>query len=217
MQYTVEMDNFETILVEQFGTNEPIFIGEIKSLFPYVTEVTIFNWLNNALEEETLRKYQRGVYYLPDKTDLLGLGERTLSPNKVIMKKYISNLEDVYGFRSGLNLDNEVHISPQVPATLEITTNKASARVREIEPFGGYRKITLKRPRVGITKENVDAQRFLDVITRVPLEALSNFERKRMAEFTQEVEKARVLDCLPYYPAKTSKKLMESGYFDVLA
>jgi len=211
------MADFVDILIENYGTNEPIFTEEIKGLFPDVSEVTIFNWLNTSLEDEALRKYQRGVYYVPEKTGMLGLGERALSPDKVISKKYLRNQDEVYGFRSGLNLENEVHVSSQVPATLEITSNRESARTRNIEPFGGYRKITLKRPRVAITKENVDAQRFLDVVSRVPLEALSSLERDSMIEFSKTVEKVRVLDCLPYYPAKTSKRLMESGYYDVLA
>jgi len=211
------MDEFVNILIERLGINEPIFTEEIKGLFPNVSEMTVFNWLNAALSEKVLRKYQRGVYYVPDTTILFGLEERKLSPEKVLKKKYLRNEGSIYGFRSGLNLDNEVHISPQVPATLEITTNKASARVREIEPFGGYRKITLKKPRIEINKENVDAQRFLDIITRVPLAALSALERDFMTEFARTVERGKVLDCLPYYPAKTSKRLMESGYYDVLA
>ena len=211
------MTNFVDILTKTYSTNEPIFTEEIKGIFPDVSEVTIFNWLNASLEDEAIRRYQRGIYYIPEKADPLGLGKPTLSPDKVINKRYLRNQDEVYGFRSGLNLENEIHISPQVPATLEITTNKASARVRDIEPFGGYRRITLKKPRTAITKENIDAQRFLDIVSRVPLEVLSGLERDSMVEFTKTVEKARVLDCLPYYPAKTSKKLMESGYYDVLA
>lgn len=205
------------ILADRFGINEPIFTDEIKELFPDVTEMTIFNWLNTALEEESIRKFQRGVYYIPDKSSLYGLGERKLSSDVVIAKRYLIDNDKVYGFKSGLNLENEVHVSSQVPATLEITTNKTSARVREIEPFGGYRKIVLKKPRIEITKENVNAQRFLDVITRAPLESLSSLEKDYMTEFAEKVEKNTVLEILPYYPAKTSKRLIESGYYDVLA
>lgn len=211
------MNEFLNILVERFNVCEPIFTEEIKELFPDYSEVAVFNWIKAALEDETLRKAQRGVYYLPEKTNLLGLGESMLSPEKILIKKYLQNRNEVYGFRSGLNLENEIHISPQVPATLEITTNKASARVRNIDAFGGYREITLRKPRIKVTKENVDAQRLLDTITRVPIQALNSFEQEAMVSFVKTIDKGRVVECLPYFPAKTSKNLMESGYYDVLA
>jgi hypothetical protein len=78
------MSDLANILTESFGVNEPIFTEEILGLFPAVTEMTVFNRLGSALKDGTLRKFRRGVYYVPDKTDPLGLGVGALSADKVI-------------------------------------------------------------------------------------------------------------------------------------
>lgn len=211
------MKDFADILRNRFGLNQPILASEIKGLFPDVFEVTIYQWIDKALEGESLRKYRRGVYYLPKKGVISRLGEMKLSPDLVLQKQYIRDEDNVYGYRSGLNLENEVGISPQHPATLEITTNNASKRVRDIEPFGGYKAIKLRKPRVEISEENVDALRFLDLITQVPLVGITSLERERFEKFAKTVDKRLVIECLGYYPAKTSKRLIESEYLDVLA
>jgi hypothetical protein len=210
------MNEFVDILADQFGVDKPIMIEEIRGSFPDVSEVTIYKWLDRAMSDSTIRKFKRGVYYLP-KESALGLGELPLSAEAVIRKKYLSKGDVVYGYLSGLNLENAAGVSPQVPATLEITTNKTSKRVREIEPFGGWRKITLRKPRIEITKDNVDALRFLDLVTRAPFEFFDDLERWSMSQFAKSVDKSKVIECLRYYPAKTAKNLMESGYLDVLA
>jgi hypothetical protein len=168
------------------------------------------------MDDGTVRKFKRGVYYLPTES-VLGLGELPLSAEDVIRKKYLSKGDIVYGYVSGLNLENAIGVSPQVPATLEITTNKTSKRVREIESFGGWRKITLRKPRIEITEDNVDALRFLDLITKTPFEFFDDLERRSMNRFAKSVDKSKVIECLRYYPAKTAKNLMESEYLDVLA
>lgn len=211
------MNEFTDTLCNAFDLNQPIMVAEINKLFPNVSKVTVYKWIEEALSAKKLRKFRRGVYYLPKEGGILGLGEIPLSPDLVIQKQYIKDGERVFGYRSGLNLENEIGVSPQVPATLEITTNKASKRVRSIEPFGGYREITLRKPRLEITNENVDALRFLDLITRVPLEGITTFEKARLKVFAQKIQRDSVLECLGSYPAKTSKKLIESEYLDVFA
>jgi hypothetical protein len=168
--------------------------GDILATFSDVSEATVFNWLDKVLEEETIRKYRRGVYYIPEVDDCLGLGEIPLSPIKVIYKKYIGGGDIVYGYISGLNLENEIGVSSQVPGTLEVTTNKESKWIREIEPFGGWRKITLRKPRVEVTKSNVNELRFLDLISRVPLTVLDEGEQQSMKKLAESISKDRVLD-----------------------
>jgi hypothetical protein len=210
------MNSFVDILFDRFGQGEPILTGDLLTTFSDVSEATVFNWLDKALEEETIKKYRRGVYYIPEVDDCFGLGEIPLSPTKIIYRKYVGDGDIVYGYISGLNLENEVGVSSQVPGTLEVTTNKESKRVREIEPFGGWRKITLRKPRVKVTKSNVNELRFLDLISRVPLSALDEGEQQSMKKLAKSINRDRVFDCLHYYPAKTAKQLIESEYMGVL-
>jgi hypothetical protein len=210
------MDDFTDRVRDLFGENEPIFTDELIEVFSDASKMTVFNWLNGALDDGRLRRYSRGVYYIPE-SSLVGLGSVPLSSLKVIKKKYLSDGGMVYGYVSGLNLENEAGISPQVPATLEITTNRASKRVRKIEPFGGWRSITLRTPRVEVNRDNVDVLRFLDLITDASLQSLSNLEKRNMRAFFEGIDGNMIVSTLRYYPAKTAKRLLESEYRNVLA
>jgi predicted transcriptional regulator of viral defense system len=208
------MDNFVDILRERFGEDEPILSDEIIAEFPDVCKVTTFNRLNTALEDGRMERFGRGVYFIPREGVL---GKVPLLPLKVIKKKYLGEGDNVCGYISGLNLENEIGVSPQVPATLEITTNNASRRIREIEPFGGWRKITLRTPRTKITKENVDALRFLDLLTNVSLTTLDDLELRNLKKLSGSLDRNTVMECIRYYPAKTSKRLLEREAIDVFA
>ena len=135
---------------------------------------------------------------------------------KVVKKKYLSDGDEVFGYTSGLNLENEAGASSQVPATLEITTNNARKRARNIEPFGGWRKITIGTPRTTVTK-NVDALRFLDLITRMPFEVLDNRELENLRKLSASIDKQTVKECARFHPAITSKRLLESEAFGIFA
>jgi len=201
------MSSFSDILRDRFGEDEPIFTEEIIDTFPDISRVTLYKRLDEALQSGVLERYDRGVYFIPREGIL---GKVPLLPLKVIKKKYLSDDKEVYGYLSGLNLENEIGVSPQVPATLEVTTNNASRRVREIEPFGGWRKIILRVPRLPVSEENVDALRFLDTITRVSPAILSDFEFNNLRSFATSVDKKTVYECASFYPARTSKRLIES-------
>jgi len=211
------MNSFVDIVRERFGEDEPIMISEIIAAFPEVSQTTVFNWLREAQNAGTIRKFQTGIYYLPSTESVLGLGELPLSPAKVITKKYLRAGDNVYGYFSGLNLENEAGVSPQVPFTLEITTNRTSRRVREVAPFGGWRKITLRTPRTEVTKNNVDALRLLDLVTRVPTNLLNKLEFNSLKELAAGVDKDIMMGCIAYYPAKTSKRLLENEALGVFA
>jgi len=208
VRYTVFMESFSDILRGRFGEDEPFFLFEIAAEFPNTPRISLFNKINSALSEGSIDRFGRGVYYIPRNSIL---GKVPLLPFKVIKKKYLSSQDEVFGYVSGLNLVNEAGVSPQVPATLEITTNNASKRIRQIEPFGGWRKITLRTPRTKVTKENVDALRLLDLITYVPLEALSDLELENLSRLSSSVDKQILMKCARYYPAKTSKQLLSHG------
>jgi predicted transcriptional regulator of viral defense system len=208
------MESFIDILRERFGEDEPILSDEIIAAFPDVSKVTVFNRLNAALEKGNLERFGRGVYFIPREGVL---GKVPLLPLKVLKKKYLGEGGIIYGYISGLNLENEVGVSPQVPATLEITTNNASRRVREVEPFGGWRRITLRTPRTKVTKKNVDALRFLDLLTNISLATLDDGELSNLKRLSAGLDRNTVMECIRYYPAKTAKRLLESEAIGVFA
>lgn len=167
------MDDFVNILRDSFGTNNPILLEEIRRALPLMPEATLYRRLRSAVSSSQLVKPRKGVYYIPKNTRF---GLSTLSDAKVLQKKYLSNGESVYGYITGLALENQLGISNQVPGTLEIVTNRETTRSRKIEPCGGYRQIILRRPRIPVTADNVEALQLLDLLTYVSLDCLASDE-----------------------------------------
>ncbi|MEG0621138.1 MAG: hypothetical protein RR477_08425, partial [Raoultibacter sp.] len=115
------MENFINILSKSFEANTPIFMEDILDAFPGLSRQTLYRWINNELGKGALARFGRGIYYIPTKTRF---GNSILDPDKVIEKRWIEENGAIIGYVSGANLANRTGISEQVPATLEITTNK---------------------------------------------------------------------------------------------
>ena len=158
------MKEFEGILLERFGEGRPILVGDILSLFPDVSRVTVYQRINSAISKGSLERYGRGVYCIPRQ----GLfGKVPLSAESVIERKFIACGDEVFGYYSGLALENRAGLSEQVPAVLEITTNASSKGVRSLGPAGGWKDIVIRKPRCEVTAENVDVLRFLDAVSAI--------------------------------------------------
>lgn len=137
------MKEFEDILLERFGEGRPILVGDILSLFPDVSRVTVYQRINSAISKGSLERYGRGVYCIPRQ----GLfGKVPLSAESVIERKFIACGDEVFGYYSGLALENRAGLSEQVPAVLEITTNASSKGVRSLGPAGGWKDSSSESP-----------------------------------------------------------------------
>lgn len=208
------MERFDDIVIERFGAGTPVLTEDLIALFPDVTEATVFNAIKRSLSDGALERYQRGVYFIPKEG---AFGRVPLSASKVIERKWIRDGDEVYGYCSGSMLENEVGLTTQVPAVLEITTNKEKKRVREVSPFGGWRKIELRAPRTEITAENVDALRLLDILTRVSPAKLERYELEKLGRLARKVGRGKAVEYARFYPGKTSKNLVECEALGVFA
>lgn len=192
----------------------PILFEDIAALYPGISNQAIYKKINRAIEAGRLARYCQGVYYVP-KEDRFG--EVRPWPIEVAARKWMSNGEEVFGYLAKTSLDNQVGITSQVPAWLEITTNKESSARREVEAFGGWKKIILYRPRVEVTAENVDALKFLDVITNMRSLDISEYRMGKLKQLASKADKRLIFDCAQAYPAQTAKKLVECEVRNVFA
>lgn len=208
------MEDFVNILEQAFGSGRPILLDEIRGAFPGMSEATLYRRLRNAVASSRLAKPRKGVYYIPIETRF---GPSTLSDAKILEKKYLTDGCEVYGYVTGLALENQIGISNQVPGTLEIVTNRESTRSRRIEPYGGYREITLRRPKIPVNAGNVEALQLLDILTYAPVNRLAPDELARLKEFASKVDRQKVVECAKRYPGKTALRLLESEANGVLA
>lgn len=208
------MEKFDDILLERFGEGRPILIGDILSLFPGISRVTVYQNIDAAISEGWLERYDRGVYYIPRQ----GLfGKVPLSAESVIERKFIAYGDEVFGYYSGLTLENRAGMSEQVPAVLEITTNVSSKRVRSLGPVGGWKDVVIRKPRCEVTAENVDVLRFLDIVSALSPKKMEKAAIRNLRGLACKAGRDQAFAYAAYYPAKTSKRLIESEALGVFA
>lgn len=206
------MKNFDEILLQEYDYDNPFLVEDIVALFPDVTRAAIYQNIDRSIERGFLERYKRGVYYIPTEGIL---GKTLPSAEAVVKRQFIADGENVIGYYSGLTLQNKTGVSPQVPATLEITTNKASKRVREIEPFGGWKKIIVRKPRTEVNSENVEALMLLDLLTNVSPTTLDQYELGNLKKLASKVGRQKAARYARFYPGKTAKRLLESEDYGV--
>lgn len=139
------------------------------------------------------------------------------SPEDVIERKYITDGEEVYGFWSGLTLENMMGVSPQVPVVLEVVSNKEKSFRRKA--MVGHLSCYVKKPRVEVTRENCETLMLLDVVNGVSVDQLNRDERRNLLAFAarNRLRKSQVYELAQCYPSHVSKRLIESGVVDALA
>ena len=113
-------------------------------------------------------------------------------------------------------LENQEGLTTQNPTVLEIVTNKATKRLVRLGAQAGYKDVVLRPPRVEVNSDNVEVLKFLDLVTEVP--NLGDEDTgKWIAAKARSLDADEALSALRCYPAKTSKRLVESGVLGVLA
>lgn len=210
------MSEFTNILKGRFGASEPILTEDILEAFPDDARSTVFYRLNAALSAGEVERFSRGVYYVPETAEVLGREVAVpLDPEKVITRKYLVRDGETIGFISGRALENRSRVSNQVPAVLEITTNAETNRRRRVAPFGGYREIVLKRPRVPVTSDNVGTLEAIDLVENADVPSLDAEELSAFKAKVGKADWATLIECLAAYPKKTVLKClseMEPAY-----
>ena len=143
-------------LKEKFNYDEPIFINEIYNIMNDYSKSKVFELINEALKLNVLKRYDQGIYYLVSQTIV---GDSILSLDDVIEKKYIYNNNERFGIFGLKVMEVNFSLSTQIPALIEVITNKESRKSRLINIRG--RDILLKKSRIHITNDNYKAYTIL--------------------------------------------------------
>ncbi len=167
-------DDAYRYIEQKYKAGEPVFLSKLD--IPGMTKVCVRQQIGKLVEEEKLKRFDTGIYYMPKKTAFRsGL---TLSMNDVIREKYLLDDGKVCGYIGGLLFANRLGLTTQVPALYEVFTNKASKEYRETK-LGGMR-VVVRRPYCRVTGENASTLQFLDLIKDV--EDISEMEGKQLRD-----------------------------------
>ena len=147
-------------LEKNYGYNEPIFLNEIR--LEGLSDNALRQYFKRMLGSGDLARFDTGIYYLPKVQRLLK--KSYLDPMKVIIRKYIQSTTETYGYFAGATFANQIGLTTQMPATLEIVTSKESTKGRTVTV--GSQAVRLKRPVTIITSENAELLQFLDAVSQ---------------------------------------------------
>ena len=189
--------NFEEYLKQEYGLGEPIYAEEIR--FNDYSRSWIYRKIKELVDAGTLKRFDNGIYYFPKK---FFLGDTVLDPRKVIQKKYLSDGDNVYGYVSGIAFENSVGLTTQCPAILEIVTNNESSNVRDLKV--GKKRVRARRPRTEITKNNVKALQFMDLMNIIEPKFFDETEQFMFDRYIKDcgVTKNQIQQYAGLFPAK---------------
>lgn len=199
----------KSYLLENYDYNEPIFLNELS--IEGLSENAVRQSVKRLVANGFLERYDSGIYYIPKQGSLLG--KSYLDPLLVIMRKYIGNKSGTYGYITGISFVNQLGLTTQVPAVIEIVTNKESTNGRML--MVGNQKVRVKKAPVTVSDDNAELLQLLDGIsqaekyTELPIDETidtllsyvkqKKFTKKQLSEVSSVITGA------------TAKKLIEWG------
>lgn len=199
-------------LIENYKPNEPIFISDIS--LP-VSDGNLRKMMKGLCDTGKIKRFDTGIYYLPKNSRLKG--DVPLGADTVARYKYVSRNGNIEGYYSGYTFANQLGVTTQVPYSIEIVSNNASAKVREVIMRG--RRVILRKARIPITKENYKVLQFLDFLkdayqySDVEDDVLCNRVRRYIVD--ERIHKSDVDLYIKQYPDKVYRNIYEMGLYGV--
>lgn len=199
----------KTYLTENYGYNEPIFLNNLS--VEGMSENAVRQSVKRLVASGFLERYDNGIYYIPKRGGLLGKGY--LDPAVVIMRKYVQSKSEIYGYVTGLSFANQLGLTTQMPAFIEIVTNREATNGRMITV--GNQRVRIKKSAIPVSETNAELLQLLDSIgqaekyTELPMketiDILISYIRQKCFTKKQLSEVSSALT------GATAKKLIEWG------
>lgn len=194
-------------LEKRFKSSEPIFIQEIYQTLNQYSHQTVFNMINQAINDGYLKKCTKGTYFLRNEDEVIPTIE------KIVEKKYIKDGDNVFGIYGKTRLDLKLGISNQVPYIFEVISNKATRDLRwtKIDDY----PILLRKPRCQITYKNQYAYSLLEFFNGIKI---YEYQENTLAQSlineyikNNNITKNDILLLGNYFPARAIRNLSLTG------
>lgn len=148
----------KTYLMENYGYNEPIFLNDLA--IEGLSDNAVRQSVKRLVASGFLERYDNGIYYIPKRDGLLG--KSYLDPSMVIMRRYVQNKSEIYGYLTGISFANQLGLTTQMPAVIEVVTNREATNGRMITV--GSQRVRVKKPAITISDSNAELLQLLDSI-----------------------------------------------------
>lgn len=199
----------KTYLMENYGYNEPIFLNDL--VIEGLSDNAVRQSVKRLVASGFLERYDNGIYYIPKRGGLLG--KSYLDPSMVIMRKYVQNKSEIYGYITGISFANQLGLTTQMPAVIEVVTNREATNGRMITV--GSQRVRIKKPALTVSDSNAEllqlldtvgqAEKYTELTIKETIETFISYMRKKRFTKEQLSEVSSVLT------GATAKKLIEWG------
>lgn len=161
------------------------------------------------VDEGHIRRYENGVYFLPDSNRLPDFGQ-------VIKQLYISDGREVFGYEGAGSLAFGIGLANRQPGIPVIVTNKETSR-------GRYRRLKentvyIKKPYYTVNADRAKVMQVLDLINEWEkhTDMTEDATFRRIGEYIrkQGFTKKILTECISYYPAKVSEQMMKHEMYE---
>lgn len=199
----------KSYLVENYGYNEPIFLNELS--IEGLSENAVRQSVKRLVANGFLERYDNGIYYIPKQSGLLG--KSYLDPYLVIMRKYIQSKSETYGYITGMSFANQLGLTTQMPAIIEIVTNREATNGRVVR-LGNF-AVRIKKSSVVVSEANAELLQFLDVVGQIEKYTEFSMEETidRLLAYTKKMQfkKEQLSQVSTALTGSTAKKMIEWG------
>lgn len=199
----------KSYLIENYGYNEPIFLNELS--VDGMSENAIRQSVKRLVAGGFLERYDNGIYYIPKRNDLLG--KSYLDPSVVVMRKYVKSKDEIYGYVTGISFANQLGLTTQMPAVIEVVTNREATNGRLVTV--GNQRVRIKKPTIFVSESNAELLQFLDGVSQAEKYTELSIEETRdvLRAYVRRMcfTKEQLAEVSPVLTGATAKRLIEWG------
>jgi predicted transcriptional regulator of viral defense system len=201
-------------LKENYQKNEPIFVSDID--LP-VSDTNLRQMFKVLCDKGEIKRYDTGIYYMQGMSRLKG--GTGISASEVARYKYVERNKQVIGYYTGYTFANQLGLTTQVPFTIEIVSNQASAKCREVSVRN--QKIMLRRPRTEVTKANYLVLQLLDLVKDMEQYIDADMEQavNLIFEYVKKlgITRSEVDQYIGLFPERIYKNIYETRLYNAFA
>lgn len=203
-----------TYLKNIYGYDTPIFLKDLR--IGRKSKTAIKQELYRACKRGDILRKTDGIYFFRSDKEF-GSG---ITVDRIFESKYIYDssyaFEDnlcIQGYYSGLTFLNQIGISTQVPAIIEITTNNTSCNKRTVNING--RTAIIRKSKTDVDFRNWEILQFLDMFHFLNMEEVKANEQLLINYINQKSFLRCDLDkYIGLYSFSTVEKLNQGGIID---
>ena len=204
--------NLISYLTNIYGYDTPIFLKDVR--IGGKSKSAIKEEFYRAVKSGKIERKIKGVYFIRS-NDEFGSGiifDDILDKRFLYSKNIDEELKELYveGYYSGLTFLNIIGMSQQVPAVIEITTNRCSSKKYIYKKLG--RTAIIRKARTTINFMNYKMLQFLDMFYFVSLNEVKK-NKDLLCKYIKQnkLNKNQFKEYIKLYSDQTLKKIVEGG------